>query len=112
DETYKSVAVEGTDKNAGFQKCRAHPAHGFQVLAVVREAPILSDGSFVVYLPDSIDERIIKRNLSNRDSFFFSLLRLVSRFESDLLCPPVIERRNRQNCQIVHLEGIRKFRRV
>src|ERR1700733_1368889 len=77
----------------------------------MRKPPPLPNRNFVVDLPNSVNERIIKGYFSDHDPFFSRLLGLVTGLEANLLRPPVIKCGDRQNCEVVPFKRKRVLRR-
>src|SRR5579862_7414940 len=77
----------------------------------MRKSPFLTNGAFVVNFPNSANQTIVKRHLTNPKSFFFRLFGLVPGFEADLICPPMVKRGDGQYGHVVPLYKIGIFRR-
>src|SRR6516225_11989037 len=84
--------------------------HGLEILAIMRESPPLSDGSFVINFPNSLHQGVVERYLTNHNTLLFGLLGLVSRLKADLLHPPMVKRGYGHGREIIPLHGIRELR--
>src|SRR5580658_2362202 len=72
----------------------------------MRKAPPLPYWTFVVDLPDTCCKSIVQRRFPDNDALFRGLFRFISRLKAKLLRPPVVERRNRKDGEIIPFHRI------
>src|SRR5580700_1417241 len=109
DEANDLVTEKRRDKDAAVEVGGFFAAHRFEIFPVVAERPSLADRALVVYLPYSLNERVIEGNLPNDDSLLLGLLGLIPGLEAELLVPPVVEGGYREGGKVVPLHRVTIF---
>ena len=108
--TNQLLAQECPDEETAVEKCRLLRADGLDILAIMGIRLTLTHRAFVVDLPDSLNERVVERHLTNGYAFFRRLSGPIPRGREDLAVPPLVKSRYGQDCQIVPLHIVGIFR--
>ena len=105
-EADERVAEKCAEEDAATDERRVLVAHGVERLAVVPEAPALSDGRLVVDRGNAPDEHVVERQFSHDDASLLGAADHVARLVFDLSRPPVLERRHGERGDVVPLESV------
>src|SRR5690242_2437318 len=111
DETDHLAFEERSEEDATTQERSRVPLGTFKSHPVMRESPALPDRTLVIYVTDSFEQIPIEWHFAEEHPTLGGLSCAIARVRSDLVCPPVIVRRDRQHSKVVPLHGISVFRR-